>query len=48
MDNFLIINFIERIKSQVYKCGGCSHNNIDDEIINKSAFVSVESCFQKF
>jgi len=43
MNNFWIISFYEWIKSQVYKCGGCSHDNIADiEIIDGSVFVSVE------
>jgi hypothetical protein len=47
MNNFWIINFDEQIKFQVYKCGGCLHDNIGDEIIDGSAFVLVESGFQK-
>jgi hypothetical protein len=45
MNNFLIINFNEWIEFQVYKCGGCSHDNIHNEIIDGSAFVLVNSCF---
>jgi hypothetical protein len=45
MDNFLIINFNEQIEFQVYKFGGCSHDNIGNEIVVGSAFISVESCF---
>ena len=47
MDNFLIINFNERMEFQVYKCGGYQHDNIDDEIVDGNTFVSVESGFQK-
>ena len=47
MDNFLIINFNEQNEFKIYKYGGCSHDNIDDEIIDESAFVLVESRFQK-
>jgi hypothetical protein len=42
MNNFWIINFIELIEFQVYKCEGCSYNNISDEIIDGNAFVLVE------
>ena len=47
MDNFLIINFNEQNEFKIYKYGGCSHDNIDDEIIDESSFVLVESRFQK-
>ena len=47
MDNFWIINFNKWMVFQVYKCGGCSHDNINDEIIDGNVFVSVESSFQK-
>jgi len=47
MDKIWIINFNEPIEIQVYKCWGCSHNNIGDEIIDESAFVSMKSSFQK-
>jgi hypothetical protein len=47
MDNLWIINFKEWMKFQVYRCGGCSHDNIDNEIINGRAFVSIEWGFQK-
>ena len=47
IDNFLIINFNECMKFQVYKYWGCSYNNIDNEIIDESAFVLVELGFQK-
>jgi hypothetical protein len=47
MDNVLIINFNEWMRFQVYKCGGCLHDNIDDKIIDGSAIVSVELSFQK-
>ena len=40
MEIFLIINFNTRMEFQVYKCGGCSYNNIGDEIIDGSVFVS--------
>jgi hypothetical protein len=35
------------MRFQVYKCGGCSHDNIGHEIVDGSAFVSVESSFKK-
>jgi hypothetical protein len=47
MDNFLIMNFNDQMELKVYKCGGCSYDNINYEIIDKSAFVSVESRFLK-
>jgi len=46
MDNFWKINFNEWMKFQFYKYGGNSHDNIDDEIIDKSVFVSAESSLQ--
>jgi len=47
MDNFWIINFNKWMVFQVYKCGGYSHDNINDEIIDGNVFVLVESSFQK-
>ena len=47
MDNFLIINFNERMKFKVYNYEGCSHHNINNEIIDGSALVLVELGFQK-
>jgi hypothetical protein len=47
MDNFLINNFNEQIEFKVFKYKGCSYDNIGDEIIDESAFVLVESGFQK-
>jgi hypothetical protein len=47
MDNFLIINFNERMEFQVYKYKSYSYDNIYDEMIDESAFVSVELGFQK-
>jgi hypothetical protein len=35
------------MKFQVYKCEGCLHDNIGDEIIDRSVFVSLGSSFQK-
>jgi hypothetical protein len=45
VDNFLIINLFQQIKFQVYKCRGCSHDNIINEIGDESAFVLAESGF---
>jgi len=47
MDNFLIINFNERMEFQVYKYKSYSYDNIYDEMIDESVFVSVELGFQK-
>ena len=47
MDNFWRIKFNEQIEFQVYKCGGCSHDNIGDEIIDESVIVEVKSSSQK-
>ena len=47
MDNFWIIHFNEWMKFQVYKCGGFSHDNINDETVDVNAFVLVKSDFQK-
>jgi hypothetical protein len=41
MNNFEIINFNERMEFQVYKCGGCSHDNIGDEIIDGSVILEI-------
>jgi hypothetical protein len=41
MNNFEIINFNERMEFQVYKFGGCSHDNIDDEIIDGSVILEI-------
>ena len=46
MDHFWKINFNKWIKFQVYKYEGNSYDNIDDEIIDKSFFVSTESSLQ--
>jgi hypothetical protein len=35
------------MKFQVYKCGGFSHDNINDETVNGNAFVLLKSDFQK-
>jgi len=35
------------MKFKVYRYGGFSHNNINEKIMNESAFVSVESGFHK-
>jgi len=32
---------------QIYKYGGCSQNNIGNEIVDRSVIVSVKSSFQK-
>ena len=39
MDNSWIINFKEQIKFQIYKYGGCSHDNISAKIIDGNAFI---------
>jgi hypothetical protein len=36
------------MKFQVHKYKGFLHDNISDEIVNESAFVSVKSSFHKF
>jgi len=41
MNNFEIINFNERMEFQVYKCGGCSHDNIGNEIIDGSVILKI-------
>jgi hypothetical protein len=46
MDNFSIINFNERMKFQVYNYEGCSHDNVDDEIIDRNTFVLVDLGFR--
>jgi hypothetical protein len=35
------------MKFQVYKCEGCLHDNIGDEIFDRSVFVSLDLSFQK-
>jgi hypothetical protein len=45
MDKVWIISFNEWIEIQVYKCWGCLHDNINDEIIDDNAFVSIKSGF---
>jgi hypothetical protein len=48
MNAFLIINFQEWMGFQVYKYEGCSHHNIDNElIVDASAFILMESGFQE-
>jgi hypothetical protein len=47
MNTFLIINFQEWMGFQVYKYEGCSHHNIDNKIVDASAFILVESGFQE-
>ena len=41
MDKVWIINFNEKI--EIYKYWGCLYDNIDNEIVDGSAFVSMES-----
>ena len=36
------------MKFEVYKYEGCLYDNINDEFINKSVFISVVLDFQKF
>jgi hypothetical protein len=47
MNTCLIINFQEWMGFQVYKYEGCSHHNIDNKIVDASAFILVESGFQE-
>jgi len=45
MDNFWVLNFNKLMEFQVYKYVGCSDDKNDDEIIDESAIVLMESSF---
>lgn len=47
MNKFWIISFNEQMEIKVYKYWDYSHDNIGNEIVDKSGFVSMESSFKK-